>query len=212
MEKSIEIIWKEGFLKGNALVAPKVNDLYNQKSKNLIDRFIRKFRLNQGMVVAMALLVLTGSILVGLPFVGIGLFLMFAVLVLIGKRLQDDLARIDKGSNSYAYLKSFDGWLKKGLAVYRRFYRFFYPLFYLLMLIGMWQMADRQAYFHDMFQDPGLYPLWGIPMLLAIPLILLAIPIGLLSGRLYKFDLQVVYGPEFRKLEEMIADMEDLRG
>ena len=28
MEKSIESIWKEGFLKSDALVAPKLNDLY----------------------------------------------------------------------------------------------------------------------------------------------------------------------------------------
>jgi hypothetical protein len=31
MEKSIENIWKEGFLKNDALVAPTLNNLYNQK-------------------------------------------------------------------------------------------------------------------------------------------------------------------------------------
>ena len=38
MEKSIETIWKEGFMKDDALVAPKLNDLYNQKSANIIDK------------------------------------------------------------------------------------------------------------------------------------------------------------------------------
>ena len=29
MEKSIETIWKEGFLEKDVLLAPKLNDLYN---------------------------------------------------------------------------------------------------------------------------------------------------------------------------------------
>jgi len=39
MEKSIETIWKEGFLESDALVAPKLNDLYNQKSIHIVDKF-----------------------------------------------------------------------------------------------------------------------------------------------------------------------------
>jgi len=46
MEKSIESIWKEGFLKSDALVAPKVNNLYTQKSIHVIDKFKRMFRIN----------------------------------------------------------------------------------------------------------------------------------------------------------------------
>jgi hypothetical protein len=46
MEKSIENIWKEGFLKSDALVAPKINNLYNQKSKHLTAKFERMFKIN----------------------------------------------------------------------------------------------------------------------------------------------------------------------
>ena len=46
MEKSIETIWKEGFLKSDTLIAPKLNDLYNQKSKHVIDKFKRVFKIN----------------------------------------------------------------------------------------------------------------------------------------------------------------------
>ena len=38
MRNSIEEIWKEGFLNEKSLVAPKINDLYNQKSMDLIDK------------------------------------------------------------------------------------------------------------------------------------------------------------------------------
>ena len=46
MERSIENIWKEGFRKSDALVAPKINNLYNQKSIHIIDKFKRMFKIN----------------------------------------------------------------------------------------------------------------------------------------------------------------------
>ena len=52
MEKSIENIWKEGFLKSDALVAPKINNLYNQKSIHIIDKFKRMFKINLIAIVA----------------------------------------------------------------------------------------------------------------------------------------------------------------
>jgi hypothetical protein len=46
MEKSIEHIWKTGFLDSKALVAPQVNDLYTRKSEHIIEKFKRMFRFN----------------------------------------------------------------------------------------------------------------------------------------------------------------------
>ena len=39
MEKSIENIWNQGFLDEGALLAPKINKLYEAKSINTIDKF-----------------------------------------------------------------------------------------------------------------------------------------------------------------------------
>ena len=60
MENSIETIWKEGFLKNDALVAPKLNDLYNQKSLHLIDQLKRMFKINLMAILAFAIAVLSG--------------------------------------------------------------------------------------------------------------------------------------------------------
>ena len=46
MEKSIESIWKEGFLQKNALVVPKLNNLYDKKSIHIIDKFKRMFKIS----------------------------------------------------------------------------------------------------------------------------------------------------------------------
>ena len=67
MEKSIEDIWKEGFLKSDALIAPKVNNLYNKKSIDIIDKFKRMFKINLIVIVAFAFASLIMSFLNGVP-------------------------------------------------------------------------------------------------------------------------------------------------
>ena len=63
MEKSIESIWKEGFLKDDALVAPKLNDLYNQKSIHLLDKFEKMYKLNLIFLVGFSFFVLILSLI-----------------------------------------------------------------------------------------------------------------------------------------------------
>ena len=58
MNNSIEKIWKEGFLSNDALIAPKINDLYNQKSKNIVDKFEVVFKWNLIGIIIYAALVL----------------------------------------------------------------------------------------------------------------------------------------------------------
>ena len=47
MRKTIEATWREGFLDPDALVAPKVNDLYTRKSTHIVDRIQRLQRINE---------------------------------------------------------------------------------------------------------------------------------------------------------------------
>ncbi len=77
MEKSIEIIWKEGFLKKDALIAPKINDLYNQKSIDIVDKFRRMYRINIIGIVLFAVIILPMNIAVKIPYMGIPMFFLF---------------------------------------------------------------------------------------------------------------------------------------
>jgi len=70
MEKTIEAIWQEGFLDDKALLAPKLNDLYNQKSSNLVDKRTRMFKINLRVLAAFAIVALIACVAVGLPYVG----------------------------------------------------------------------------------------------------------------------------------------------
>ena len=130
MEKSIESIWKEGFLESDALVAPKLNDLYNQKSKHIIDKFKRMFRINLNALFIGSFVILIASGIVGIPIMGIGYFFILNTIVLVNRRLIKGLIKIDKNVSSYQYLKSFNNWMKEQLAVNRKLARYYYPLFF----------------------------------------------------------------------------------
>ena len=95
MEKSIENIWKEGFLKSDALIAPKLNDLYNQKSKHVIDKFKRMFKINLIAIVIFAFAILVVTTFNGLPVIGISWFLILIGLVVVNKKLTSSLEKID---------------------------------------------------------------------------------------------------------------------
>lgn len=209
MEKSIESIWKEGFLKNDALVAPKLNDLYNQKSTHIVDKFKRMFKINLNAVVLGSFIFLIVSFLLGIPVMGVGLFLIGNVIVMVNRRLLPGLEKIDKNKSSYQYIKAFDSWMKEQLSVNRRMARFYYPLIFLSIVLGLWSSSFIQEEIlgsaHQIYQVNGLPIFW---MLWIIP------TSGLLAffgGRIYNWDVNIVYGRVLKKLEELIADMEELR-
>ena len=68
MERSIENIWKEGFLKSDALVAPKINNLYNQKSIHIIDKFKRMFKINLIAIIVFSFVFLIISFFVSIKY------------------------------------------------------------------------------------------------------------------------------------------------
>ena len=136
MEKSIETIWKEGFLESDALVAPKINDLYNQKSIHIIDKFKRMFRINLIAIVAFSFTFLVVSFFVGIPITGIIFFVTLSVLVFINKKLLNDLEKMDLGVSSYQYLKVFNQWINKQVAINKKISKFLYPIIFISMILG----------------------------------------------------------------------------
>ena len=217
MEKSIENIWKEGFLKSDALIAPKINNLYTQKSIHIIDKFKRMFKINLIAIVAFSFVFLIVSFFIGIPITGIIFFITLAVLVLINKRLLYGLESIDKGGSSYEYLKAFNQWIKKQVAVNRRVATFLYPIIFMSMILGFWFKDAKGIFLGErlvhkiLINFPDTYLIAGIPL---IGIVIVALILGLLAffgGRIYQWDLNLVYGSVFKKLEELMADIESLR-
>jgi hypothetical protein len=217
MEKSIENIWKEGFLKSDALVAPKINNLYNQKSIHIIDKFKRMFKINLIAIVAFSFIFLMVTFFVGIPITGILFFVTLSVLVLVNKKLFNDLEKIDIGLNSYQYLKEFDQWIKKQIAVNKRISTFLYPIIFISMILGFWfkdaegiPLGERLVS-EILVGFPNIYLVYGIPLIGIVIALLILVLLAFFGGRIYQWDLNIVYGRVFHKLEELMTEIESLR-
>ena len=217
MEKSIEDIWKEGFLKSDALVAPKINNLYNQKSIHIIDKFKRMFRINLIAIVAFSFFFLIASYFVGIPLMGAIFFVALTVLVIINKRLFNGLEKIHKGASSYQYLKAFNQWIQKMIAINKKLAIFLYPTFFMSLVLGFWFIDAEGMPLGERLVDevlygfPDIYLIQGIPLIAIIVIILIVGLLALFGGRIYLWDLNLVYGRVFKKLDELMADIESLR-
>ena len=217
MERSIENIWKEGFLKSDALIAPKINNLYSQKSIHIIDKFKRMFKINLIAIVAFSFAFLIVSFIVGIPITGVIFFVTLSVLVIINKKLLNDLNKIDLGVSSSQYLKTFNQWIQKQIAINKKISRFLYPIIFISMILGFWfkdaegMPLGERLVGEILIGFPDTYLIFGIPI---IGIVIVVVIIGLLflvGGRIYKWDLNIVYGRVFKKLEELMTDIESLR-
>lgn len=212
MEKSIETIWKEGFLKNDQLVVPKINDLYSQKSQNAVDKLMKIGKINLQAISVTAVIILVITIFAGLPLMGFSLFLLLAWVVVYGKKKSNKVKVIDKSLSSYQYLKEIDSWLKDVIKGYTKMYRFLYPAVFLIFTFGLWMSEYGKEMFDNIISNSsGQFFIFGVPGIWVIGILLFACLLSLFAGPIYKFDLNLVYGRVFKKLDELLADMEELR-
>ena len=212
MEKSIESIWKQGFLENDAMVAPKLNNLYNQKSIHIIDKFKRMFKINLNALVIFSFFVLVVSFFVKIPVMGVLMFILFNVIVIVNKRLLKGLNDIDKNVSSYQYLKSFDTWMKSQIEVNYKMSRYIYPYIFIAMVSGFGFSSQFRESLNRMLGGYQPYMVFDMPVFWVLAMIVIIILLAIFGGRIYKWDLNIVYGRIIKKLDELITDMEDLRG
>jgi len=211
MEKSIESIWKEGFLQKNAMVVPKLNNLYTKKSIHIIDKFKRMFKINLNALVVFSFVVLPVSFFVKIPVMGIMMFILFNVIVIINKRLLKGLDKIDKNVSSYQYLKSFDTWMQEQIAINVKMSSYIYPYVFIAMVSGFWFSNDIRETSNRILGNYQPDMIYGMPIYWMALMLVIIILLAVFGGRIYKLDLKIVYGGLLKKLAELISDMEDLR-
>lgn len=108
MEKSIENIWKNGFIQSNELIAPKVIAFYNMKSKMSISKEEDKMRLGAYLMIPAAALMVLINYFVGNDLIW-GL-LSAAVMIpwtFLGLYQLKRIKKIDFQDNCYQYLLAF---------------------------------------------------------------------------------------------------------
>ncbi|NQZ23195.1 MAG: hypothetical protein HRT53_14200 [Colwellia sp.] len=212
MAKSIEMMWKKGFVKEAHLTAPKINDLYNRKSQNIVDKLLSMFSINIKAIVIGSLIMLVMMSLIGAPFLGLYICCLLIPLIILSNSELKKSVNLSKGQSSYDYIMSFDKWLKSSIEVYSCYYKVFYPMLFLGMAVqGMVSQAGGKLISMLIEEFPTDFILLGQPYYLLVAITVLTLIIMRYSTALYRWDLNIVYGRQFNKLEELIADMEELR-
>ncbi len=217
MEKTIETIWKEGFLKNDALIAPKLNDLYNQKSIHIVDKFKRMYQINLIAIVVFAAVLLLVSFTTEMAYMGILMFILFNAVVIVNRRFSRSLQEIDKSQNSYQYLNSFDKWIKEMVLVNVKLSRYLYPYVFLSMIAGFWfggfggDVPGKDFVNVIIIDYPNTYLVFGVPLIGILGVVLVVGLLAFFGGRIGKWDLNIIYGRILKKLNVLINEMEELK-
>jgi hypothetical protein len=209
MEKSIENIWKEGFLKNEALVAPQVNNLYTKKSVHLIDRFKKMFVSNIRLILAGSLALLVAAYFAGAILAGLLQFLMMSYVAYTAYHELKALEEIDKGENSLRYLQSFKDWIENSIEHYGRMYRVVYPALILIFYFGLW-FSNILSNLRLKVAESSDDLIFGMHLYTTLFVLAFALIMSIFSKVIHRKDVQIIYGGIIRKLNDALADMKDL--
>lgn len=213
MKNSIETIWKEGFLHEKSLVAPRINDLYNRKSMHLVDKMKRRFKANIVAMVSLAIVFPVIHYFLDASWQGVAASLLLLLTAAYNQRQLQGIKRLDPGATSLVYLRSFDRWLADVLSRSGKIARFIYPVYFLIAISTVWSAWSKQeALILKMQQQfPNMTIIGGVPLSVVIIIGVATMLMGYFSTKIYKWDVRLMYGDVFRKLEGTIAEMEKLK-
>jgi hypothetical protein len=213
MRKTIEATWREGFLKPEALVAPKVNDLYTRKSTHIVERIQRMQKTNEIAIVIGAPVLWAFLSAIGIPYTGAIICVVWGGLLVVRRVYITKFAAPDSSLDSYQYLKAFQRWLKDRMARSKRVQRHLYAATFLALALGMGASASGQALIRLIVEsNPDVRLVSGVPLVVIAGVVATAIVVDLLGGVIFDFDVNTVYRGVFRKVDQMVAEMEELRG
>lgn len=200
MEKSIEQMWSNGFLKNEKLLAPKINDLYNHKSQLLIEKFKRTYDLDNKGLLPLAILSVVGFGYFDYVILGVFLMMVMLGLYFLNKKKLNALERIEINSSSYEYLIKYNKTLNDLIRSYTKMMAFGFPV---VGMIGYY-LFFRNTEVFEKFMHTSLFI--QVLILVGITLFLSGMGVGI-----YRLVTKMVYGRFLKKLDELITDMDTLR-
>jgi len=201
MEKSIETIWKEGFLKNDALLAPKLNNLYNQKSKQLIEKIKRTSRVDNLSLLPIAFILLVVLSYLGFILAGIYASFLLIFLFFLNKKLLKYLNEININTNNHKYLIAYKNAIGKIILFTTKLLGFGLPL--AVIPIYWLFFKETRAYQKLIAETPFFF--------IILFVIGIAILLSILGVLIYKLSTKIIYGNFITRLDEIIADIEELK-
>jgi hypothetical protein len=199
-------------LNETSLVAPKINDLYNRKSKHMVDKIKRMFRINVIAIIIVSIVFPIIHYFLDALWQGTAASLLLLLTAWYSIRQMHSLKTLDQGVTSFDYLTSFNRWLKDVLSRSEKVVRFSYPLYFMIAISTIWSAWNKGELTSKMYQKyPDVIFIGAVPLFAWIIAGVATLLMFYFSGRIYRWDVRLIYGRVFDKLEETIAEMEKLK-
>lgn len=208
MDKSIENMWKEGFLNSDVLVVPKVNNLYDKKSMHIISKFKKMFYRNIWGIIISSVLLFIGAYLIGARIAGSIILIMMTYVAYTAYYEMKDLEKIDKGQSSYFFLKSFREWIERSIERYGKMYRIVYPVLIIAFYFGIWFSDSLIDLRQEVSERSDLF--FGLHLGTTIFVLIVAFLMSIFSKAIHRKDMKTIYGGIMNKLDSTLAEMEEL--
>ncbi|TCI85174.1 hypothetical protein [Tenacibaculum sp. M341] len=204
MEKSIEKIWNESFIKEESFIAPKINDLYNKKSKSVINKIKRTYEIDNKGLIPMAILVLIGMIAFSEFIIGIyGSFLIIC-LYFFNKRLLSRFETIDIKLDNLSYLKKYQSIVASIIKSTKKLFMFGLPVAVMSIFILAYFIKEDSFLSNVLLNELTFIEAMGIGLGMTVFM-------SILCTIVYTISTNLVYGRQLRKLNEIISEMENLK-
>ncbi|SEC84304.1 hypothetical protein SAMN04489761_3745 [Tenacibaculum sp. MAR_2009_124] len=204
MEKSIKNIWDESFISEKSLIAPKVNNLYNQKSKSIIHRIRRIYEFDNKGLIPMAVLTFVFLTVISEVVIGAYSALLILGLYFFNKKLLSRFKTLDIKSDTLTYLKEYRSITVSITKATKKLFVFILPLAVLSIFVIAFFMKEQSFLSKYISEDMSFLQAFSIGLIIAVI-------ISIICNAVYAISTQLVYGTLFSKLDDIITEMETLK-
>ncbi|WP_420551417.1 hypothetical protein [Tenacibaculum aiptasiae] len=204
MEKSIEKIWTEAFINEQSLIAPKINNLYNQKSKSIINKIKRTYEIDNKGLIPMAIIIVIGMTL--LSEVIIGLYAAFLILCLyfFNSNLLKKFKDIDVKSDNLSYLKQYRYIISIIMKSTKKLFVFAIPAAVLSIFILAYNLKEKSFLSKFISSDTSLLKMISVGFLIAVC-------VSVIGFVVYNISTKILYATQISKLDDLIKEMDQLK-
>ncbi|WP_275316442.1 hypothetical protein [Tenacibaculum bernardetii] len=204
MEKSIEKIWNEAFIKEETLIAPKINNLYNQKSKSIIAKIKRTYEIDNKGLIPMAIIVAIGMTLFSEAIIGFyGAFLILC-LYFFNNNLLKKFKTIDVTSDNLTYLKKYKSIINIIMKATKKLFVFAIPLAVLSIFALAFTIKEKNFLSKFISSDTSFLKIIAVGLLVAVV-------VSIIGRVVYTISTKILYAGLISKLDAVIIEMEDLK-
>jgi len=204
MEKSIEKRWNEAFVNEQSLIAPKINDIYNQKSKSVINKIRRTYEFDNKGLLPMAGIVVIGGILLSETIIAAyGAFLILS-LYFFNTRLLKRFKTIDVKSDNLTYLKNYRRVINSVSKATKKLFIFAIPLAIVSIFALAYGVKEQSFLSNYISSETSFIGILSVGLMVAIAT-------AMIGYFVYTISTKVLYHSLISKLDDIIKELEELK-